>query len=398
MSIPAGWYDDGSGRRRWWDGSTWTQHTLAPAPTPQSAETTPSASAVDDGTARDAAESPTEVIPENAAANPLPHEVTTTPDAVTSAQETTASPFTPPWVHPGGTLAEQTTTPIADATAAGYVSAGVAPSAAGVAPGASPGAQPFAAGAPGAYSGVAYPGWGAPSAPAPRRGFPVLGVIALGLAVLGAVLACIPLIALAGWVALGLGFVLGVVSLFLRAPRWPGIVGMGVSVLGSFLAVAVALIAFGSIGGTSPEAGGTPVTTPTTAPPSEDDSSDFPDNAEMVAWADLEVGDCLPYIEWDEDLYEVPVVPCDQPHTDEIYLTFDVEDGDFPGDDELTLIADDRCLAEFDTFVGYAYRDSELDFYYTVPTQGTWRWGDREIICIVYSYEDVTGTLEGAGR
>lgn len=26
MTTPAGWYDDGSGRRRWWDGGRWTEH------------------------------------------------------------------------------------------------------------------------------------------------------------------------------------------------------------------------------------------------------------------------------------------------------------------------------------------------------------------------------------
>lgn len=26
MSTPAGWYDDGSGRLRWWDGDQWTEH------------------------------------------------------------------------------------------------------------------------------------------------------------------------------------------------------------------------------------------------------------------------------------------------------------------------------------------------------------------------------------
>ncbi len=30
MSTPAGWYDDGSGRQRWWDGTQWTEN-YAPA-------------------------------------------------------------------------------------------------------------------------------------------------------------------------------------------------------------------------------------------------------------------------------------------------------------------------------------------------------------------------------
>lgn len=28
MSTPAGWYDDGLGRKRWWDGGRWTSHTI----------------------------------------------------------------------------------------------------------------------------------------------------------------------------------------------------------------------------------------------------------------------------------------------------------------------------------------------------------------------------------
>lgn len=39
MSAPAGWYDDGSGRRRWFDGQQWTdryldQHEPPPPPPP----------------------------------------------------------------------------------------------------------------------------------------------------------------------------------------------------------------------------------------------------------------------------------------------------------------------------------------------------------------------------
>ncbi|MGW8481531.1 DUF2510 domain-containing protein [Microbacterium sp. NPDC055903] len=32
MSTPAGWYDDGSGRQRWWDGAGWTEQVAEPAP------------------------------------------------------------------------------------------------------------------------------------------------------------------------------------------------------------------------------------------------------------------------------------------------------------------------------------------------------------------------------
>ncbi|MCW2816950.1 MAG: hypothetical protein JWN84_4405 [Nocardioides sp.] len=35
-STPPGWYDDGSGARRWWDGSAWTEHTQAALPPPPS--------------------------------------------------------------------------------------------------------------------------------------------------------------------------------------------------------------------------------------------------------------------------------------------------------------------------------------------------------------------------
>ncbi len=32
MSTPAGWYDDGSGRQRWWDGAQWTENYSSPSP------------------------------------------------------------------------------------------------------------------------------------------------------------------------------------------------------------------------------------------------------------------------------------------------------------------------------------------------------------------------------
>ena len=42
MSTPAGWYDDGQGRQRWWDGSQWTDSYQPPA---QPAASTPTSAA-----------------------------------------------------------------------------------------------------------------------------------------------------------------------------------------------------------------------------------------------------------------------------------------------------------------------------------------------------------------
>ena len=39
-NAPAGWYPDGSGQQRYWDGTQWTEH-FAPAPAPAPAPATP---------------------------------------------------------------------------------------------------------------------------------------------------------------------------------------------------------------------------------------------------------------------------------------------------------------------------------------------------------------------
>lgn len=349
MTTPAGWYDDGSGRQRWWDGVAWTEHTVA-------------AQAPSTGTAPATGQSTAGVDP--VVGSPA------SPDAESAK-------FEPPYVLQPANSADA------------Y-------------PGTAAGAPVWAQAQMYGQQGATYPAQGsaapfgahAPTQPKPKLS--VLGIIGLGLAVIGLVLSCFPSIAIAGWVLLGVGFVASLVSVFLRGTKWPGSVGIAVSVLGAVVAIAVMLLSLG--------VGAPGSITPTSSPGSSSSDGEEPDESaaegtERVYINDLEVGHCLPLVEWEDEVYDLPVVPCDQPHTDEVYFIFDAPDGEFPGDAELQTIATERCDAAFEEFIGIPYGDSSLDNYWFVPTETSWkRANDRAIQCIVFDYEEVTGTLEGAAR
>ncbi|PRB10404.1 DUF2510 domain-containing protein [Microbacterium sp. MYb62] len=384
MTTPAGWYDDGSGNRRWWDGLQWTEHVVTGAPpTPTAsatAEPIESAAAEPTGTATtEPAEAEQDQAASPVAADPDP--------APFASPAPEAAPFAPPYMMP---------------SQAEYAHAGTA---AANPVGGYPGGTGYPAGAGYPQSGVAGGApWPSPPAQPPHSGMPVVGIIGLAVVVVGVVCACIPAISIVGWALLAVGFVTSLVSLFLRGRKWPGIVGLAVAVVGAILALAVSFITLATT--SSAEGDGWSIAVPSEQPPTDEEPSpeanEDPsaiEGAEMVPFGELEVGDCLPLVEYgDEDqIFDLPVVPCEQPHTDEISLIFDVEDGEFPGDDALAETAWQGCVAHFETFVGIPYEESMLDLYTYQPTRGSWsRADDRTVYCIVFSYEDVTGTLQGA--
>jgi len=110
----------------------------------------------------------------------------------------------------------------------------------------------------------------------------------------------------------------------------------------------------------------------------------------------LSVGDCLGDAELGSELDSVAVIPCDDPHTSEIYAAVTLADTAFPGLEAITTEADLRCLDGFETFTGGAWADSAYDFTYLHPTEGSWAEGDREILCQIYDPRGPsTGSLEG---
>ena len=114
----------------------------------------------------------------------------------------------------------------------------------------------------------------------------------------------------------------------------------------------------------------------------------------------LAKGDCfdVPGSNFDENVYDVDEVPCTGEHEGEVFAVVPLSGGDFPGDDRVTDIAEDKCWTLQDAYVlDHWSLPPEADVYYLTPTAESWDWGDREITC-VYSHTDESATLTGSLR
>lgn len=86
-------------------------------------------------------------------------------------------------------------------------------------------------------AGAATPA--APVAPAPRKVVHPIGWIALSAAVLGFLFACIPGALIIGWILLPIAFILAIVAIAVKGKKWPGVVALILSIIGTIVGVAV---------------------------------------------------------------------------------------------------------------------------------------------------------------
>jgi len=116
---------------------------------------------------------------------------------------------------------------------------------------------------------------------------------------------------------------------------------------------------------------------------------------------DLGVGDCFDDQDVESEiLVDVPTVPCSQPHDNEVYFEFRMTDAVYPGQQAALEASDERCLDEFEGFVGIDYFESDLEIFSIVPTQESWDGGDRTALCALYAldFSKLTGSMRGAAR
>jgi Septum formation len=117
---------------------------------------------------------------------------------------------------------------------------------------------------------------------------------------------------------------------------------------------------------------------------------------------ELAVGDCFDdgdmALSGVEEVGEVPLVECAEPHDNEVYAVINVDGEAFPGEIAIQEQADEVCFDAFDPFVGLDYQSSVLDFGWLVPTADSWDMGDRVVACFVYRLDlaQVSGTLENS--
>ena len=115
---------------------------------------------------------------------------------------------------------------------------------------------------------------------------------------------------------------------------------------------------------------------------------------------DLRPGDCLnPSDEVVGEIENIDAVPCDEPHTQEVYAVPEYPDKDggaYPGEGEIQKYADASCLEAFEEYTGIDYLNSDLYFTYLHPSVDSWNDDDRQIICVVTAGGDpMTGSVKG---
>ncbi|MGW0415258.1 DUF4190 domain-containing protein [Streptomyces collinus] len=202
-----------------------------------------------------------------------------------------------------------------------------------------------------------------------NRPAPVNG-LAIASLVFG-VLCCVP----------GVGLVLG--PLALRQIRRRGERGTGLAVGGTVLS-AIGLVLCGLLlatGGASAFWQG------------------VKEGARGGASVTLEKGECFdaPGGRLAGETRDVDVVPCSGGHDGEVFASFRLRAGDYPGDESVGDTAGARCYGLRDGYAmdGWALPD-DVDVYYLTPTEESWSAGDREVTCLfgnVTEGADLTGSL-----
>jgi hypothetical protein len=110
----------------------------------------------------------------------------------------------------------------------------------------------------------------------------------------------------------------------------------------------------------------------------------------------LEVGDCVNGLADQEEVSDLPAVPCTKAHHAEVYAILSLPRTEFPGDDALSDLAQEKCGRAFDELDGLppgVVSDPGFTLSWLQPFQADWVGGDRRITCLVATEAARTGSF-----
>ncbi len=82
---------------------------------------------------------------------------------------------------------------------------------------------------------------------------------------------------------------------------------------------------------------------------------------------ELEVGTCFDDPDTFEEVEDVPIVECEDPHDNEVIANHDLTGSDYPGQEQTENRASQICYDSFADYVGIAYEESIYDIGLVLP-------------------------------
>jgi hypothetical protein len=152
------------------------------------------------------------------------------------------------------------------------------------------------------------------------------------------------------------------------------------------------------------EAGDTTTTTATPGPTTTTIPPGTP-----IAFEGILPGQCFDKVPSpDQQPYAAMLIPCEQPHTYELYtqLTYTDDAGKkanlsvvYPGETVVRTRAEALCFAEFEPWIGTSWTKSDFDVEVWWPSAISWDQRDRTVLCAAYPYDGkrTSGSARGSG-
>ena len=89
------------------------------------------------------------------------------------------------------------------------------------------------------------------------------------------------------------------------------------------------------------------------------------------------------------------VLSCARPHDAEVFASFTLPAGPWPGGSAVRVDAGDGCASRLDGYIDPQLATASLSQQYVYPNQAAWQAGERTVVCEVSA---VNGRLTGSVR